>query len=93
VRIHVVVWLWHGVARVSEKHAAAPLRVGVTKEQYVPQKRRLPTTLHGVTSLKTTNEFTQAFLFYSRYVCGTIPATSVTHCLANLFGSVCILSI
>ena len=55
VRIRVFVWLWHGVARVSEKHTAAPFRVGVTEGQYVSPKRRLlPTTLHGVTSLKTT---------------------------------------
>jgi hypothetical protein len=40
VRIHVVIWLWHGVARVSEKHAAAPFRLGVTEGQYFPPKRR-----------------------------------------------------
>lgn len=40
VRIHVVVSLWHGVARVSKKLAAAPFRIGVTEEQYIPPKRR-----------------------------------------------------
>jgi len=54
--VRVIVWLWHDVARVLEKHTAAPFRVGVTEGQYFPPKRRwLPTTLHGVTSLKNTN--------------------------------------
>jgi hypothetical protein len=50
----VMAWCSQGFG----KAAAAPFRVGVTEGQYVRPKRRwLPTTLHGVTSLKTTNEF------------------------------------
>lgn len=49
-----VVWLWHGLARISEKHAATPLRNGVDGRAVSSSETSVTTTLLGVTSLKTT---------------------------------------